>query len=211
MPIQSNRPRAVIGNGQGYLDMKILGTSLCLLLRQTVCAWPHASLQVRQPLYNSSVSRWRRYESHLGPLRAALGGTVEQYEARLAAALERRRQAAREREEEEDRGATQGTGAAAGSEQAGQKEGSGTGAREAGAGVVDVGAEQGNLGGEESVGEMTSHFGLDEPPPVAATLGLDGLRGLSEVSRGEGLGVDSVDSPQAGDDGLEPGLGKEEL
>lgn len=29
--------------------------------------------QVRQPLYASSVARWRHYESHLGPLKAALG------------------------------------------------------------------------------------------------------------------------------------------
>jgi hypothetical protein len=29
--------------------------------------------QVRQPVYRTSVGRWRRYEAHLGPLRAALG------------------------------------------------------------------------------------------------------------------------------------------
>ncbi len=29
--------------------------------------------QVRQPLYASSVGRWRKYEKHLGPLKAALG------------------------------------------------------------------------------------------------------------------------------------------
>ena len=29
--------------------------------------------QVRQPIYRSSVRRWRRYEKHLGPLRQALG------------------------------------------------------------------------------------------------------------------------------------------
>jgi tetratricopeptide (TPR) repeat protein len=29
--------------------------------------------QVRQPLYTTSVARWRRYESHLGPLKVALG------------------------------------------------------------------------------------------------------------------------------------------
>jgi len=28
--------------------------------------------QVRQPIYGSSVSRWRHYEKHLEPLRAAL-------------------------------------------------------------------------------------------------------------------------------------------
>jgi tetratricopeptide (TPR) repeat protein len=30
-------------------------------------------LQVRQPIYRTSVQRWRRYEKHLGPLKAALG------------------------------------------------------------------------------------------------------------------------------------------
>ena len=29
--------------------------------------------QVRQPLYRSSLERWRRYERHLGPLIEALG------------------------------------------------------------------------------------------------------------------------------------------
>jgi hypothetical protein len=33
----------------------------------TVSYW-----QVRQPLYRSSVGRWRNYERHLGPLIAAL-------------------------------------------------------------------------------------------------------------------------------------------
>jgi hypothetical protein len=28
--------------------------------------------QVRQPIYRSSVDRWRHYEKHLGPLRTAL-------------------------------------------------------------------------------------------------------------------------------------------
>jgi hypothetical protein len=32
-----------------------------------------SKLQVRQPVYSSSVGRWRRYDSHLGPLRKALG------------------------------------------------------------------------------------------------------------------------------------------
>lgn len=34
----------------------------------TVSVW-----QARQPIYRSSLHRWRRYEKHLGPLRAALG------------------------------------------------------------------------------------------------------------------------------------------
>lgn len=32
--------------------------------------------QVRQPIYNTSVARWRKYEAHLGPLLAALGDLV---------------------------------------------------------------------------------------------------------------------------------------
>lgn len=31
-------------------------------------------MQVRRPVYDSSVGRWRRYEKHLGPLKAALWG-----------------------------------------------------------------------------------------------------------------------------------------
>jgi tetratricopeptide (TPR) repeat protein len=38
----------------------------------TVSLW-----QVRQPLYKSSVGRWRNYESHLGPLLAALNGSTQ--------------------------------------------------------------------------------------------------------------------------------------
>jgi tetratricopeptide (TPR) repeat protein len=33
--------------------------------------------QVRQPIYNSAVGRWRVYEQHLGPLLAALGASPE--------------------------------------------------------------------------------------------------------------------------------------
>jgi hypothetical protein len=32
-----------------------------------------SSSQVRQPIYNSSVARWRNYEKFLGPLLAELG------------------------------------------------------------------------------------------------------------------------------------------
>ncbi|MFQ5636311.1 MAG: sulfotransferase, partial [Gammaproteobacteria bacterium] len=31
-----------------------------------------SQLQVRQPIYRSSVGRWKNYEKHLGPLIAAL-------------------------------------------------------------------------------------------------------------------------------------------
>lgn len=35
--------------------------------------------QVRQPIYRSSVERWRAYEAHLGPLLDALGDAVQSY------------------------------------------------------------------------------------------------------------------------------------
>ena len=50
------------------------------------CLAPHESTrpvhtismtQVREPIYKTSVGRWRNYESHLGPLKAALGDRVE--------------------------------------------------------------------------------------------------------------------------------------
>jgi len=34
--------------------------------------------QVRQPIYNTSVERWRKYEVHLEPLLEALGDLVPQ-------------------------------------------------------------------------------------------------------------------------------------
>ncbi len=37
----------------------------------------NSRVQVRQPVYTSSVERWRRYERHIGPLKAALGDLVE--------------------------------------------------------------------------------------------------------------------------------------
>lgn len=36
-----------------------------------------SAAQVRQPIYATSVARWRRYEAHLGPLLEALGDLVE--------------------------------------------------------------------------------------------------------------------------------------
>jgi tetratricopeptide (TPR) repeat protein len=47
----------------------------CLDFHQTRRAVTTASLwQVRQPLYNTSVGRWRHYAKHLGPLLAGLSG-----------------------------------------------------------------------------------------------------------------------------------------
>jgi Sulfotransferase family len=33
-------------------------------------------IQVRQPIYRTSMERWKRYEKHLGPLLDALGDLV---------------------------------------------------------------------------------------------------------------------------------------
>jgi tetratricopeptide (TPR) repeat protein len=46
----------------------------CLAFHETERAIGTASVwQVRQPIYRSSVRKWRRYEAHLGPLLEALG------------------------------------------------------------------------------------------------------------------------------------------
>lgn len=46
----------------------------CLSFHQTRRAVRTASVaQVRQPIFKSSIGRWRRYEKHLGPLLEALG------------------------------------------------------------------------------------------------------------------------------------------
>jgi hypothetical protein len=45
----------------------------CLAFHQTRRSVRTASIvQVRQPIYRSSLARWRRYEKHLGPLAEAL-------------------------------------------------------------------------------------------------------------------------------------------
>ncbi|MGH7058077.1 MAG: sulfotransferase family protein, partial [Acetobacteraceae bacterium] len=47
----------------------------CLAFHKTERVVMTASLhQVRQPLYASSIGRWRHFERHLGPLLAALDG-----------------------------------------------------------------------------------------------------------------------------------------
>jgi hypothetical protein len=45
-------------------------------------------MQVRQPIYKTSVERWRRYEKHLGPLFEALGDLVPPGSRMPAAAVE---------------------------------------------------------------------------------------------------------------------------
>jgi tetratricopeptide (TPR) repeat protein len=49
----------------------------CLAFHQSERPVHTASrMQVRQPIYRTSVERWRRYDRHLGPLKAALGDLV---------------------------------------------------------------------------------------------------------------------------------------
>jgi hypothetical protein len=47
---------------------------------RTLSVW-----QVRQPVYQSSKGKWRRYEKHLGPLIEAIGPYIESYEHELEA------------------------------------------------------------------------------------------------------------------------------
>ena len=50
----------------------------CLSFHQTSRPIATASnVQVRRPLYRSSLERWRRYEAHLGPLLAELASQGE--------------------------------------------------------------------------------------------------------------------------------------
>ena len=51
--------------------------SVCLQFHQKGGSVKTASMwQVRQPIYTSSLSRWRRYEKHLEPLKEALAGVL---------------------------------------------------------------------------------------------------------------------------------------
>jgi hypothetical protein len=44
--------------------------------------------QVRKPIYNSSVGRWRKYEAYLKPLIKELGPAIKNYEDMISAKLE---------------------------------------------------------------------------------------------------------------------------
>ena len=58
----------------------------CLKFYETERPVKTASLgQVRQPIYTSSVGRWRKYEQYLKPLLDEIGPVVESYEAELEA------------------------------------------------------------------------------------------------------------------------------
>ena len=59
-------------------------TPECLEFHKSKKAVRTASLsQVRQPLYQSSMNRWRKYEPYLQPLLDEIGDLVEEYEAEL--------------------------------------------------------------------------------------------------------------------------------
>ena len=64
------------GEGQSRRMVEFLGLpwdERCLAFHQTRRSVRTASIvQVRQPIYRSSLARWRRYEKHLGPLAEAL-------------------------------------------------------------------------------------------------------------------------------------------
>lgn len=46
-------------------------------------------VQVRQPLYNTSVQRWKQYKQQLQPLREALAPLIGRYEQMLAERLQK--------------------------------------------------------------------------------------------------------------------------
>jgi tetratricopeptide (TPR) repeat protein len=65
-------PRAGVEALLGYLDLPF--EPACLAFHEQAGAVRTASVwQVREPFYQRSSGRWRNYEGHLGPLRAALG------------------------------------------------------------------------------------------------------------------------------------------
>jgi tetratricopeptide (TPR) repeat protein len=67
----------------------------CLKFYETERPVKTASLgQVRRPIYNSSVGRWRKYEKYLKPLLDEIGPLVEEYEAELEAASKESKQEA---------------------------------------------------------------------------------------------------------------------
>ena len=72
--------RAVIG----FLGLE--WTDDCLKFYETERPVKTASAsQVRKPIYNTSVNRWKKYEKFLQPLLEELGDVPEQYEKKLEA------------------------------------------------------------------------------------------------------------------------------
>jgi len=75
--------------GQARAVIDFLGlewTDSCLKFYETDRPVKTASAsQVRKPIYNTSVNRWKKYEKYLAPLLEELGDVPEQYEKKLEA------------------------------------------------------------------------------------------------------------------------------
>ena len=74
-----------VGNLAGLIDYLDLDWEDGVLSREesqksvkTLSAW-----QVRQPVYSSSMGKWRRFEQKVGPLIEALGDSISRYEDEL--------------------------------------------------------------------------------------------------------------------------------
>ena len=60
----------------------------CLRFYENERSVKTASLnQVRQPIYTSSVGRWKKYEEHLQPLIKELGPLVKEYDDMIEAKI----------------------------------------------------------------------------------------------------------------------------
>jgi hypothetical protein len=68
-------PEAVSRQLVGFLGLE--WDNRCLTFHQNKRVIQTSSVvQVRQPIYHSSVGRWRKYRQHLGPLFEALAGAA---------------------------------------------------------------------------------------------------------------------------------------
>ena len=82
VPVHEVRYEALVGDleGESRRLIDFLGLPwdpACLSFHQTERQVMTASAwQVRQPLYSSSVGRWKPYRTHLGPLLEGLKGLV---------------------------------------------------------------------------------------------------------------------------------------
>ena len=83
IPIHEVRYRVLVADTEGEARKLIAFIGLewdpaCLRYYESKQPiFTNSRVQVRQPVYTSSVERWRRYERHIGPLKAALGDLVE--------------------------------------------------------------------------------------------------------------------------------------
>ena len=81
LPMMEVSYEAMVEDQQGMTEKLLTFCGLewddnCLQFHKSGRAVSTASYdQVRQPIYRSSVQRWKHYEKHLGPLKAALQGS----------------------------------------------------------------------------------------------------------------------------------------